>query len=180
MVTCCKFNLKESGRQNILKLLLCLDGALALLGLLVVVSSALIKGWLQKYIDAVNEAEGVNIGGHQRSTFNYILSIGVISVLLHGASLKLWLDIRDWKKREKYKYAISFYQIFRAIYIFLFLSAVIACSVQEIAIKSAFELASAEVKASTKAITNTSVKHFTEFLGYICLGEVSRLLTTDA
>ena len=38
MVTCCKFNLKESGRQNILKLLLCLDGALALLGLLVVFS----------------------------------------------------------------------------------------------------------------------------------------------
>ena len=103
MVTCCKFNLKESGRQIILKMLLGLDGALAVVGLAVLGVSVFIKRWLQKYIDAVNEAEGTSIGSHQRSTFNYILSIGIISVLIHAGSVKLWLDIRDWRKREKYK-----------------------------------------------------------------------------
>ena len=174
MGTCCLYNLTEPIRQKILLILLGLEGVLTLAGFIMMCVAVHIKVTLKKYIEAVRLAneEAHTTGRGQLSTFTYILSVGVISILLHAVAIKLWFDSRNWKKREKMNYIIPAYLWVRVIYIILFLSAIIANKVQENAIRVAFELASEEIQLSTREIVHVFVRTFTKFLGGVSVVEV--------
>ena len=107
MPTCCKVNLTENARQKLLLALLGFEGVLVLIGIITMSTAIYIRSSLQKYFDAIKQAEsGSKKGGYQTSTFNYILSVGVMAILLHFGGTKLFYDSRDWRLREKYKYGL--------------------------------------------------------------------------
>ena len=168
------YTLTEPLRQKLLLILLGLDGILAFAGFIMMAVAVHVKVTLKKYIEAVRYAdeEAHTTGRGQITTFSYILSIGVISMAIHAPAIKLWLDCRNWKTREKMKYIVPSYLWVRVVYIILFLCAIIANKVQENAIKVAFELASEEIQLSSREVVEVYVETFTKYLGGVAVVEV--------
>lgn len=170
-----RLNISEAFRKQAFAMLLVMDIVLSLFALIAIGVTVNIKHFLNvsDFVSNMMEQSG---GGDQLQglsiKLNYIVSISAIAMVVHLYSIKLWVDMPNYNKREEYKRYLSPYQLARVIFICGIVAAAFAFKSEEETLKTAFKVAETEVGSQNTTTPLLLVTYFTLLLAVFSVLQV--------